>query len=183
MKGLTRFFGMNVVVETIALSIFGVLADKPGLEALRLFHLDESRHTALPVNYFKEFPLSEWQKKNPVERFRRVAIALPALPLVLLLEPALSELGVDALDFAGAVLRKMVILSERAGFLLPLPGETLLSIFNGVFNAYAYATRRGHTYKNFIAAETTRGAAEVAVESEIFGKVPPSGAAAARCAA
>jgi hypothetical protein len=67
-RGLDKFYAMNVVIETIALSIFGLLADKPGLEVLRLFHLDESRHTALPDNYFKEFPMTAWQRSNPRAR-------------------------------------------------------------------------------------------------------------------
>jgi hypothetical protein len=70
--GLEKFYGMNVLVEGIALSLFGLLSDLPGLEVLRLFHLDESRHTALPSNYLQEFPLSRWKSLNPVARWRRL---------------------------------------------------------------------------------------------------------------
>lgn len=168
-KGLDRFFGMNVLVETIALSIFGLLSDKPGLEVLRLFHLDESRHTALPDNYFREFPLTEWQKRNPRARVSRLVMALPAVPLVLYLEPELAELGVDVFEFAGSILRKAVHLAERAGFLLPLPGPQLLTVFNHVFNAYCSATRENHQFRNYMSADTTHGASESAVEKEIFG--------------
>lgn len=167
--GFNRFFGMNVLVETIALSIFGMLSDKPGLEVLRLFHLDESRHTALPDNYFREFPMTEWQKKNPMARAARLKMALPAVPLVLFLEPELAELGVDAFEFAGSVLRKAVNLAERGGFLLPLPAPELLAMFNAVFNAYCSATRKNHQWRDYMSADTTRGAAEAAVEREIFG--------------
>jgi hypothetical protein len=170
-KGLNRFFGMNVLVETIALSIFGLLSDKPGLEVLRLFHLDESRHTALPTNYLKEFPLSAWQRRSPLARWARLKMALPAVPLVLLLEPELGELGVDVFEFAGSVLRKAVHLAERAGFLLPIPGDQLLAIFNRIFNAYCTATRDGHAFQEYMSADTTRGEAEAAVEREIFGGV------------
>jgi hypothetical protein len=169
-KGLDRFFGMNVLVETIALSIFGLLADKPGLEVLRLFHLDESRHTALPNNYFREFPLTEWQKRNPKARVSRLTMSLPAVPLVLHLEPELAELGIDVFDFAGSVLRKAVHLAERAGFLLPLPGPKLLATFNEVFNAYCKLTREDHQHRDYMAADTTSGAMEAAVEHEIFGE-------------
>jgi hypothetical protein len=166
--GLDRFFGMNVLVETIALSIFGLLSQLPGLEVLRLFHLDESRHTALPDNYFREFPLTFWARKSPRRRVGRLKMALPAIPLVLLLESDLAELGVDVFDFAGSVLRKAVNLSERAGFLLPLPGKPLLASFNAVFNAYCSLTREGHVHKDFMAAETTKGAREVEVEHAMF---------------
>lgn len=173
-KGLNRFFGMNVLVETIALSIFGLLSDKPGLEVLRLFHLDESRHTALPDNYFKEFPLTEWQKRNPSARFSRLVMALPAIPLVLYLEPDLAELGVDVFEFAGSVLRKIVYLAERSGLYMPLPGKEMLAAFNAVFNAYCSATRENHVFRDYMAADTTHGAAEAAVEREIFGGSAPA---------
>ena len=49
-----------------------MLSDKPGLEVLRLFHLDESRHTALPDNYFKAFPMTAWEAKSPGARMSRL---------------------------------------------------------------------------------------------------------------
>ena len=55
-KGLEKFFGMNVVEEGFALSLFGLLDEMPGLEILKMFHRDESRHTALPNNVFNERP-------------------------------------------------------------------------------------------------------------------------------
>ncbi|MBE7478684.1 MAG: hypothetical protein HS104_01660 [Polyangiaceae bacterium] len=170
-KGLDKFFGMNVLVESIALSIFGVLSTLPGLDVLRLFHLDESRHTALPANYFKEFPLSKWQKRSPLGRVRRLKMALPALPLIMLLEADLAVLGIDAFDFAGSVMRKVTHLSERAGFLKPVDAAGQTRFFNQVFNAYCKATRPGHRYKDFMLSETTAGEAELAVEREAFGDV------------
>lgn len=161
-KGLEKLFGMNVLVESIALGIFGLLADLPGLEILRLFHLDESRHTALPENYLKEFPLSRWGRRSPVRRFQRTVLSMPALPLILYLEEDLAELGVDVFDFAGSVMRKIVLLSERNGFDLLLPGGVILASLNRQFNAYCRLTRQGHRWRDFAAADTTRGrAAEV----------------------
>ncbi len=168
-KGLDRFFGMNVLIETIALSIFGLLADKPGLEVLRLFHLDESRHTALPTNYLKEFPLSRWDRVNPIRRMRRLNMVLPALPFVMSMEPELCELGIEPFDFAGSVMRKVMTLADRAGFDLPSSSESLARFFNEVFNSYCRATRTGHVWKDFMRAETTRGAETAAVERGIFG--------------
>ncbi len=168
-KGLDKFFGMNVLVESIALSIFGVLSTLPGLEVLRLFHLDESRHTALPVNYFREFPMSTWQRRSPLARARRLSMALPTLPLVMLLEPDFAVLGIDAFDFAGSVMRKVTFLSMRAGFLGAEEAEGQNRFFNQVFNAYCRRTRPSHVDKDYMAAETTRGAEELAVEREAFG--------------
>lgn len=169
-RGLDRFFGMNVLVETIALNIFGFLSDKPGLEVLRNFHLDESRHTALPDNYFKEFPMSAKDKRSVRRKAARLGMALPVIPLVFLLEADLAELGVDIFDFGGSILRKTVALSERAGFNLLLPPAQLLKMFNAIFNVYCFGTRETHEWRNYIASETTRGAAEAAIEREIFGE-------------
>ncbi len=167
-KGLNKFFGMNVLVETIALSIFGMVADFPGLEVLEMFHLDESRHTALPVNYFQEFPMTEREKNSALGRIRRLMMALPAIPLVLYLEPELAELGIDAFDFAGSILRKASRLSVRAGFLTEEQATRQNAFFNQVFNAYCRLTRDNHTFKNFMEADTSRGAAVTQTEREIF---------------
>ncbi len=170
-KGLDKFFGMNVLVETIALSIFGMVAEYPGLEVLQMFHLDESRHTALPVNYFLEFPMSDREKSSALGRMRRLVMALPAIPLVLYLEPELAELGIDAFDFAGSILRKSARLSVRAGFLTEEQASKQNAFFNGVFNAYCRLTRPNHTFKNFMEADTSRGEAVKQTEREIFAQV------------
>ncbi len=169
-KGLDKFFGMNVVVEGIALSLFGAVSHLPGLEILRLFHLDESRHTALPTNYFKEFPMTKWQRSNPIARARRLKIIAPALMLVPALEADLAELGMDSFDFGGSILRKVALLAERASFDLPVPKEQLLPALNRMFNAYCKATRPDHTFQEFLAADTTMGERERQVEQEIFGE-------------
>ncbi len=168
-EGLEKFFGMNVLVEGIALSLFGLLSTYPGLEVLRRFHLDESRHTALPTNYLREFPLSRWEGLNPIARLRRLKLVLPALALIPHLEEELAVLGVDAFEFGGSVLRKLITLSERNGFLLPIPGSVLLPTLNALFNGYCKLTRPDHIYRDFMTAETTRGAAEREVELEVFG--------------
>jgi len=167
-KGLEKLFGMNVLVEGIALSLFGMLSDFPGLEVLKLFHLDESRHTALPVNYFAEFPMSRWERSNPLRRFNRLRLVLPALPLVFSLEAPLAVLGIDAFEFGGSVIRKVGFLAGRAGFLLPVSADELGEGINQLFNAYAKATRKGHTFQNYHLADTSRGDAVLAVEAEIF---------------
>jgi hypothetical protein len=166
-RGFDRFFGMNVLVETIALTIFGMLEPLPGLDVLRLFHLDESRHTALPVNYFKEYPTGN-KLQTTLGRTRRFLMALPALPLVLHLEPELAELGIDAFDFAGSILRKVGILSVKAGFIDQPRVDAQSAFFNKVFNRYCEMTRPGHAFKDFMSAETTKGEGAARVEKEIF---------------
>ena len=169
--GLEKFFGMNVLVEGIALSLFGAFSTLPGLEILRLFHLDEARHTALPMNYLKGAPLSTWQRISPLQRLHRFKLVLPAIPLIFVLEEDLGELGIDVFEFGGSVMRKTAILAERVGFLLPLRLDDVVGTLNVLFNAYCAATRPGHTWRDFRNTETTRGASELAVEREVLGAV------------
>ncbi len=167
--GLEKLFGMNVIIEGIALSLFGMMSSYPGLELLRRFHIDESRHTALPGSYFSEFPLSAWQKHNPMARIQRLKLILPALALIPYLEEDLAVLGIDAFEFGGSVLRKLTYLSERNGFYLPVSGDHMLIALNGLFNIYCKASRPEHSFRNFMNSESTVGAEELAVERELFG--------------
>ncbi len=167
-KGLDRLFGMNVIVESVALGIFGMLSTLPGLELLRLFHLDESRHTALPENYFSEFPLRPWQRYGPAARLRRLRLLLPAVPLVFHFEAELAVLGIDAFEFGGSVIRKVSHLMDRAGFTLLLPTSTVLGAVNLLFNAYCLTTRSGHQMRDYRLAESTRGEHELSVEREVL---------------
>jgi hypothetical protein len=136
---------------------------------LRLFHRDESRHTALPSNYLKEFPLTAWQKRSPFARAHRLSLILPLVPAVALGEEDLAELGIDAFDFAGATARKVFHLSDRVGFSFPISTSALSSVLNAAFNAVASYTRVEHTKKDYLQAETTRGERELQTEAEVFG--------------
>lgn len=167
--GVEKLYGMNVVVEGIALSLFGMLGHLPGLDVLRLFHLDEARHTALPINYLAEFPLTRWQKANPIARLRRTRMVLPALPLVFHMEDPLATLGIDALDFGGSVVRKIGHLSQRAGFMTPEDAEGFGHFVNLLLNQYAKLTREDHVEKNYLLADTTVGGAMLEVETDAFG--------------
>ncbi len=168
-KGLEKFFGMNVIVEGFALSLFGMMAPLPGLEVLRQFHLDESRHTALPANYFSEFPMTWWQSNDPRAQIRRFSMILPALPILAQVEGDLAILGIDSLEFGGSMSRKILVLCERVGFKAVLSRSALTWLLNRLLNDYCKATRPGHTWTEFLASETTTGEAELAVEREVFG--------------
>lgn len=175
-RGVERLYGMNVLVEGIALGLFGLLSHLPGLEILRLFHLDESRHTGLPSNYLGEFPLTAWQRASPLARARRLRMALPALALMPYLEEDLAVLGIDAFEFGGSAMRRIALLAYRNGFLLPGSREVLLGTINLAFNAYCSVTRPGHSFQDFTRAEPTRDEQALAVEREVLGAdvAPPS---------
>ncbi len=170
-KGTEKLFGMNVVVEGIALGLFGMMSHLPGLEVLRLFHLDESRHTGLPNNYFREFPMSKWERRNPLKRLNRLAMVLPALFLVPVLEDDLAELGIDVFEFGGSVIRKIAVLAHRNGFDLPADNDILLGLVNTAINAYGRVGRPGHVERDYIAQDTTKGVDELEIEGEVlYGK-------------
>ena len=166
--GLEKFFGMNVLVEGIALSIFGAFSKYPGLEVLRMFHLDESRHCALPTNYLKTKPLTWWEKNNPAAMIKRLMLVLPAIPLAMKIEADFAELGIDVFEFGGSLVRKVIHLAYRVGFKLPLSEENMKALINTVFNVYCSLTREGHKNRKFLDSETTVGAEELAVEREVF---------------
>lgn len=167
-RGVEKLFGMNVLVEGIALGLFGMMSHLPGLELLRLFHLDESRHTGLPSNYFREFPLGEKAARDPRARLSRLMMVLPAVMLIPMLEADLAELGIDAADFGGAVIRKISVLAERNGFAMPLPVPVLLGFVDKALNAYCQFSRPQHRERVFTQQETTKGLRELAVEGEVF---------------
>ncbi len=168
-KGLEKFFGMNVLVEGIALSIFGALSKYPGLEVLQMFHLDESRHCALPTNYLKTQPLTWFEKNNPVSTVKRFLMVLPAIPLAMKMEKDFAELGIDVFEFGGSLVRKVINLAYRVGFYLPMPQQNMKAFVNYMFNAYCSATRENHRFTEFLESESTLGEAELAVEREVFG--------------
>lgn len=167
-EGIEKFFGMNILVEGIALSFFGLMSEFPGLEVLRLFHLDEARHTALPGNYLKEFPLTRWQRLNPAARLNRLRMILPALALIPTLEADMAELGIDSFSFGGSVVRKVTTLAERSGFDLPISADRLFTGLNYLFNGYCMATRPEHEWCEYMDAETTMGESQLETEREIF---------------
>jgi hypothetical protein len=167
-EGLEKLFGMNVLVEGIALGLFGMLSHLPGMEILRLFHLDESRHGAFPSNYFREFPLSMRERTSTRRRLARLGMVVPALLLIPTLEEDMAELGIDAFDFGGSIVRKIAQLAERNGFELPFPTAAMLETTNDMLNAYCKLARPGHRAKRFIDAETTRGERELSIEGEVF---------------
>ena len=167
-KGLEKFFGMNVLVENIAMGLFGMFGEMPGLEILKMFHLDESRHCALPVNYFDELPMSWWQKYSPYAQLRRLSMVLPAIPLLVSIEKDMAVLGVDSLEFGGSLVRKVFHMTDRVGFHMVIPPVVLTEMLNDAFNMYAKLTRKGHDYIDFMSSESVTGEEMARIEKEVF---------------
>jgi len=167
-KGLEKFFAMNVVVEGFALGLFGMMSTLPGLEILRMFHLDESRHTGLPANYLKEFPLTRWQMISPFQQAHRLSLVLPILPFAIHIESDLAELGIDVYDFFGGTARKIFHLADRVGFHFPVSNQAVSGLVNSVFNVFASWSRPEHEQTDYLESETTKGKSELKVEVEVF---------------
>jgi len=166
-RGLEKLFGMNVLIEGIALSFFGLIADAPHLDILRLFHMDEARHAALPLHYFKDFPLDDVDSHSARAKVRRARLILPALALIPHLEEDLAVLGIDAFEFGGSVVRKVSWLADRNGFHLPVTRPVLLKVIDGLFNGYCIATRTDHAWQRFTNSETTRDRRVRQVEQDL----------------
>lgn len=167
-KGLEKFFAMNVMVEGFALNIFGLMSSLPGLEILKLFHLDESRHCALPANYFAEFPMSSWEKFSPFRRLSRLLLLAPGLPVFIAIEKDLAVLGIDSLQFGGSACRKILNLADRVGFKFPMSIGRLSRLFNFVFNSWANYSREDHKWQDYMRSETTRIQQQREVEKRVF---------------
>ena len=167
-KGLEKFFGMNVLVENIAMGLFGMFGELPGLEVLKMFHLDESRHCALPVNYFDEMPMTWWQKNSPYAQVRRLTMILPAIPMLCSIEKDMAVLGVDSLEFGGSLVRKVLYMTSRVGFHIVIPPSILTEVLNDAFNLYASASRENHQRTDFMNADTVTGESMEKVEKELF---------------
>jgi hypothetical protein len=164
-----KLFGMNIVIESIALSFFGLVSDWPGMEIIRLFHRDEARHAAMPSNYLASFPLPDKEQNSLRARVRRLKMVLPAIAFIPHIEEEMAELGVDAFEFGGSVIRRIAMLSERNGYRFPVSNDKLMLLLEAAFNAYCKVTRDDHELCRFMEANLTSGAVERAAELEIFG--------------
>ena len=167
-EGLEKFFGMNVLVEAFAMSMFGSMSSLPGLEILTLFHRDESRHTGLPTNYFKTKAMTWFEKVNPFSMMNRLRLFLPAIPLAMNLEKEFAVLGMDVFEFIGSMGRKIINLAYKVGFYLPIPKDNLKQVLNAIFNSYCKVMREDYKYVDFLNCEATTGEEELEIEKEVF---------------
>jgi hypothetical protein len=166
---LDKLFGMNIVIESIALSFFGLVSNWPGMEIIRLFHRDEARHAAMPSNYLASFPLPDKEQNSLRAQIKRLKMVIPAIALIPHIEEDMAELGVDAFEFGGSVIRRIATLSERNGYRFPVSNEKLLLLLEAGFNAYCKVTRDDHELCRFMEANLTMGVEERAAEVELFG--------------
>lgn len=130
-KPVNRLFGMNAVLETVALQLFSMFSQFDSLEEIMyFFHMDEARHTALPHNYAEEGGLTFLDKHNPVTQIQRLAMILPLIGLLFELEEDAKVLGIDIFEFGGRVITSLFRLSERSGYYLPINRFDIMRLYN-----------------------------------------------------
>jgi hypothetical protein len=133
---VNRLFGMNVILEGIALNFFQDFDRFPGLgKILHLFHMDEARHVALPHNYSEH--LTDWEKYSPVRMTQRILLALPLLAVLIDLEDDAKLLGIDIFQFGANIVEKILSVAERSGFYtaaLPADIGKVYNLFSAVYH-------------------------------------------------
>lgn len=170
----TMMFGMNVVLESFATSMFAQFADYPGLRHIvHVFHMDEARHVGFPKSYAKEGNMPEWVSTSKAEAYRRLLLVAPALPLVFDYKPYFEALNLDCFEFFGKFLAKAARLADDTGFYLPQPSEEMLSQINLLFNSYtlAFEPHKFNGYKDYTKLHGNEYRADI-MERELatFGK-------------
>lgn len=144
-RPLDRLFGMNLVVESVAMTFFSTFTNCPGLDrVLPFFHKDESRHSAFPKSYTQLAPLTLVQKHGPLHRQRRMNLVLPLSLLFYVLKEDFDRIGLDIYEFGGKLMDKISRLAEQTGFYLPLPRSDMMRMYNLSFNLHVRVTDPRH---------------------------------------
>jgi hypothetical protein len=138
-ENYTKLFGMNVLVESFATSLFATFAEYPCLNhILPQFHLDESRHSGFVKNYANAGGIPEHITNSASEKRKRMAVVAPALPVVFDYKASFETLGFDVFEFFGKFLNKVTRLAEDSQLPITLPRREFLAQINFLANAYQY---------------------------------------------
>ncbi|MCC7541219.1 MAG: hypothetical protein IT379_33685 [Deltaproteobacteria bacterium] len=173
-KGHMKLFGMNVLVESLATSIFAQFADYPGLRhVLGAFHTDESRHCGFPKSYFATGVVPEHVTRSLLYRMNRTRIVLSALPVIWEVKPHFDVLGIDAFDLFGRFVSKAGRLAEASGMPLVWPRKELEQRIDLLFNAWreSFEPERFTGWVSYTSLERRERLSPVCAEREaaVFG--------------
>jgi len=173
-KPYTMMFGMNVMLESFATTLFAQFADYPGLRHIvHVFHMDEARHVGFPKSYSRAGNMPKWVSESKLEQRKRVGLMAPAIPLIFDYKPHFDTLGLDCFGFFGKFLAKASKLADDAGFDMPFEREDFLAQINLLFNSYtaAFDQDRFNGYHDYtMLGENEYRADIMARELEVFGK-------------
>lgn len=145
-----RLFGMNVMLESFATSIFSTFSHFPGIEdIMHQFHRDEARHVGFPQNYNQEGNIPEHVTKSKRYQVSRAMMLAPALGAIFDYRPYFEALGMDVFAFFGKFIAKVTRLAERSGMPLPQKRDELLMGYNLAINTY-FMRWEPENYKGFV---------------------------------
>lgn len=169
----TKLFGMNVLVESFATSLFATFAEYPCLNhILPQFHLDESRHSGFVKNYANAGGIPKHITNSGSEKRKRMAVVAPALPVVFDYKASFELLGIDVFEFFGKFLNKVTRLAEDSHMPLTIPRKEFLAQVNFLANAYQYYFDPGQWdgFRDYTRIQEGDFTKEItAVEREVFG--------------
>ncbi len=83
-------------------------------------------------------------------------------------EPERAELGREAYEFGGSVVKKSGGRAYRKGFYLPMPRWALLLGLDAVFNGWCAVTREQHSWTDFTGFDSTKNELLRSVERTVF---------------
>lgn len=167
-----RLFGMNVVLESTATSLFGEFVGFPGFkDILHQFHLDESRHVAFPQTYAQNGLVPRFYRKSAIARLWRQIMLVPAAGIFVDYRSDFEALDIDPYEFFGRLVSKITLLAEKSqmGFLMPRR-DILISV-NNLFNGMnRYIDKKYSSYTDYTLIKTGKMDSEViARERSTFG--------------
>ncbi|MBI2062017.1 MAG: hypothetical protein HYT87_20070 [Nitrospirae bacterium] len=169
-----KLYGMNVVLESFATSLFAQFADFPGLRhILPVFHLDESRHVGFPKNYYEAGNVPEEVTNSRRDRLARELLLLPAAKLIWDYKDAFEAVGMDCFGFFGRFVAKATRLAENSGMPLLRPREEFLAILNLFFNSCvrAFEPEKFTGYRDYTELHEGEIRPDIlAIEKEVFGE-------------
>jgi hypothetical protein len=149
-RGYSKMFGMNILVESLATSLFAQFADTPGLKhVLGGFHRDEARHAGFPRTYFENGGIPVDVTDGLVHKANRTRLVFLALPIVWEMKPHFDILGIDTFEFFGRFLTKVGRLAETAGMPLLWPRDQVAEKINLLFNLWR-AEFEPHKWDGFV---------------------------------
>lgn len=169
-----RLFGMNVILESWATSLFAQFAEVPGLRhVFAEFHLDESRHVGFPKNYYESGRIPPEVTHGLRPRMRRERLLFPAIGLIWDYKPAFDTLGIDVFAFFGRFLAKASRLAENSGLPIVAPREKVMALTNLLFNSCvrAFEPERFNGYQDYTQLHDGSIRSDILeIEKEVFGE-------------
>jgi len=170
-----KLFGMNVVLESFATTVFAQFADFPALKHIvHVFHMDEARHVGFPRSYSQAGGVPARLATSEKEKWARTLLVAPVLPMIWDYKEDFEAIGLDAFAFFGRVIYKVAHLAETVGLPFQPNAEEFTSGLNLLFNAWRrhYEPEKFAGYRDYTALEAGDVRRDLLErEIEVFGDI------------